>query len=598
MGYKIAMDFGTTYTYVFTKKDNELWTRYGGGAGGQFSERNDGIPTVLAKKASGEWCIGQFANGTSNTCQDIVGTPNRLIKRTLRELSTPVDDDANNEQKDEKLEQAIQQAEYFFSVLFQPLLTQCREENAEIELVVCGAPAATMQNVDLNRSESGFTDTLHYNNILGGILQSVLGIDRKKIFIRPEPVLAGSILSEATMFSTGGGAPWRGIYDQNVLVIDMGGGTNDMALLHFDSDGVPFIEPTVHPEGGTGPAGQQVNEAIQQKLQQITGHAFDIHKIQYAKAEIFQSSYDLSSVGWTYFSASDCPEYSVGIYYDDNARHRERLTQLTNVQNIIRFREQLNFEQDIYQAVWRRIEAFVEKIQRNGVPIHKVLFVGGGARMFPLRAYVEDKLQEKLRIGMQNMRLAENMSHDAINRTPITCSNVVAAGACLYADNEALRNTNNPLPQANFYICRTGDNSGFPIRFSERGNDGVAGIVIHIDSRAMGDKRRIILSDWQKREEWTIPYKERLYFRLGNGLKNAQGKPIRYPASAFSFEVPDGSADLLFLSTPSSDFNMYVLPTGGTKEVFGFPNVNVEKSRVYESFIKRGRKLREEDYNE
>lgn len=390
MSIKLGIDFGTTYTYVF-KNENGIITRFGDNT---LYDGIAGIPTVIGKLSDDTFVIGAEAI-RMNEAEQLKGALQKDLKKKLRKCYQESDDDID----EEEIEKAKKNVKNFFDTLFSDSMV-----NVNVERIICGMPAVTLTD------EDDGTDPITYSGCLVNILQPIF--PNAQITCVSEPRLAGQGINVVYGDNFAG----------NVFVVDLGGGTNDYSVVSVGLQDSTIIAPSV---GGNGPGGTEIDKCILDEIQRYDyalSNKNPLGAIRSAKEDVFQSPYS-GSYGEGYIGVNG--NKTIRISY------RGKKTISSNIEIDLSYDVALAGAGGIFEDVAEKVAAYWRSyIQSAGISIDRVFFVGGGARIYPLRKAIIDKINNISGGSYSCGFIGENVS--ARGNIQVNCSNIVALGAVHY----------------------------------------------------------------------------------------------------------------------------------------------------------------------
>lgn len=419
---KLGIDFGSTYTYIFSMDDkwkiedyrDRLHDEYDGSAG---------IPTKVFHNGS-EVVIGAQAveNRPRNNSESIKDSLRSIFvgeeENEGREISK---EDKSDETERSLIKRAKKNAVAFFNALF----TRMGVEAADIESIVCGIPAPTVVKRSGHSQDTG-TDRMTYSSTIQEIFAEVFKDfkdDWKKIQFEciEEPILACV------------GAIKDGLIceDDNVLVIDLGGGTNDFAYVKQQSNG-KYKYKVEACRGGHGPGGNLYDKYIQEELNNNSRFEGDFNSakcwksIKVAKELVFKKYDEGQKKDFPIVTPSDT-EKTVKLTYNESIDdiHLDIATLLNE-----------SFA-DVADEVKDFCEQEINEDDRS--KINKVLFAGGCSHIGPLTDMIEQCLNQYFKRELTYVHIKDDYGIE----TTLSNSNAVAYGALFYKDigieiNEAI----------------------------------------------------------------------------------------------------------------------------------------------------------------
>ena len=370
-------------------------------------EGQKGIPTKLGKTASGEIVIGDEVN--RGNCVPVISR-GRDLKSALRAACWHENNDDNFIEED--IIEAKENVEIFLTALFQSEFqrdNKLLEDNYtqfvnEVDRIIFGAPALTVGN------ERDGTDPYNYANCLKDILCKIF----PKAYATPiyEPRLAGQSL----------GILWNDNFEGNVLVIDLGGGTNDFSVISLKNGKIDLVAPTV---GGAGPGGNKFDALIKDYFTEVGNEITNANvdsTIKLLKEGVFCAPYKPKSTGegcnskYGEFKFTGRSANELIITYD-SIRHGANYVDLKD----ILFKS--------FEKVAEKVLAYWKCYISGKVEINRIFFVGGGARIHPLRELIVKKINGKYKTNYSCDYFGEKLNSHVGEMDEINCSNIVARGA-------------------------------------------------------------------------------------------------------------------------------------------------------------------------
>ena len=374
---------------------------------------------------------------------------------------------------------AIDLAKKFFELLFKHDIFNVFND---IKCVVMGAPSADMGIID----KSTCYNAVILQDILSYIAQEILGlkIDEKDMLIIPEPQLAGkAFIAEEQMPELCDG--------EQLLVVDIGGGTTDFAVL--ERKGNQYIAPCAS-RGDIEIAGNCFDKALETCITmndpRAEGKHFTVEARRIAKEELFltkQSSKiqnlaekNKKTEDEIYKDYLDHGRRSVikdrdgekyGVYW--KKKHKEGIPHDgykqdadNHVFDDLQIEYELLFKNLIYDETSEVPRGLAVNLREyvNDIPKDilkwgklKVLFVGGASQMKELCKLLCEKGLELKQEGNQWYKYKNGekfkvtcypdetwVSQDK-KESQLTCANMIAIGALLFAEDQLLENKSNAI---------------------------------------------------------------------------------------------------------------------------------------------------------
>ena len=528
MSIKLGIDFGTTYTYVY-KEENGTIEQFGRGS---IYEGTAGIPTAIGKLYDDNFVIGIDAIHVSGK-GELKGILHRDLKQKLRNCYKESDDDID----EDEIEDAKKWVSNFFVTLFSHGIIK-----SNVDRIICGMPAVTLVN------EDDGTDPITYSGCMRDILQSIF--PNANITCIAEPVLAGEGL----------GVIQRNSYSGNVLVVDLGGGTNDYTVVQITESGSKVVVPSI---GGNGPGGTKIDQCICDGVAHHTqgSVAGGLSSIRLAKEEVFKFPYD-DNYGDAMLEASGQP---VRLSYSGKAS-------VSSYHEIdLSYDVELAGSGGLFDDVAKKVEKYWrEQILPRNIHIDNVFFVGGGARIYPLRKAIIDKINNIDSTYQYSCDfIGESLNEAPRGEIRVNCSNIVALGAVHYEGGVekplGYRFGFNKMTTCNIDFMKSEDLApdiengyaclvqlDYAIEQDDNGKYTITAQLYNNDESPLFSEPRI----WNNRR-----YK-RVYFHF----RNEQGK--RFPKGNFSISLDkpemgiNGKLVLIFCYTDQSNFYAWFFPKG------------------------------------
>ena len=427
----LGIDFGTSYTFIVKlskqsgKEKVELFGKelydkptslnVRGADPDFYLKHSKGIRTWIALDKKGRWIVGKesienaLKNGgvqEGNICKDIKDLLRSCTSNDISNQSTLCGKIFTLSNGQEKYYSGIELANEFFRAIVQknqdslnPIVTD------DIRAIVMGTPAC-----DLSSSDKDFYE--YRGNLVSEVLPSIcgsMGLEAEKVKTRvwPEPVLAGFAYQKIAA-----------VPDGRTLVIDIGGGTSDFAIVERKRGKFSLFKKS---QGGTLPAGATFNANLQTMIETKFGVtiADDAASLEALKEEMFLSPYSprfrsesLSTEGrlQRYFEYYDHGRRGVVTQGEASYRVAFNESDLKGVPkdvgdglhwdkaNTAIWNTEEGF-QSVFQTFSENFNEFWKEITDNGKlgsedVFQSVFFVGGTSAMFPLRYRICRELLE------------------------------------------------------------------------------------------------------------------------------------------------------------------------------------------------------------
>lgn len=526
----LGIDFGTTYTFV-VKKDNEggisaisseLYEAPIFDGTGDVLKYSNGIRTVIGYSDVYGWKIGQKAielknslkdknefnifynlkKSLLNICMDLRETDENINNGTfLSDIKAleKLGNDKNRYGHEFKVDgkpkffNAIELTKIFFNLLFncngecgkgKDPYTYCfriRDINYnDIKCIVIGAPASDM---DITNTSTNYSDKI-LPQILYDI-RNILNLDGKivdkDLMVVPEPQLAGMA------FVADEGMP-KLKYGEQLLIIDIGGGTSDFAVLENKDKANGTITAPFQALGNIEIAGKTFDEELEiclkEKYSVVRNDHFDCELLRRAKEELFLAKYSskleaIRSVNqWddeetTYekylfsgrrsvISSNEQPTNYCCIVYND--RHKVGIKGDGYTDNCFDFEDPVRYDTKfigICDALAKKLKAYItdntSHRQKLNIKNLKVLFVGGSSQMAELRDTMckkglglkfEDKQWKYTEYGCSHTVPVFFIGNNLKKKSELTYANMIAIGAAAMAEEQLSygSNTINSVP--------------------------------------------------------------------------------------------------------------------------------------------------------
>lgn len=477
----LGIDFGTTYSFIvkydgkdFTPVGKDLYTFPHDRRSADTLADSKGIRTVIGKTNDGKWISGlpqikrELGNGTlqqNNICWDIKTLLRNINQDSYSSDSMEKGFDDNGVPKDlrygkyfsDGFKSADELAKEFFKYIF--------DNNKSVDLsdithIVCGMPSDELNFASDNTNFSlDVCDSEVYKNklreqILGYINTEILKLNlpEESLIMREEPILAGISFFH---FQDS-----RLKNNDNVLVVDVGGGTSDFALFNVKEKEIVRIDS----RGNASPAGNNFNQALLDCIKSkfdssFPEEAYKSEDFSEAKEKLFlykfgkTISFLADKHGTTLeeiykkftsfgrrtelkYNGFKCrivysEEDKQGLQYDGygGSWENDDNNKIVVVQHKF---------QEIYKQISEQVKIFLDSKNVNGQAnqISKILFVGGGCGIPELQDYVcvtalnldkEDNRYYRKNSGNEVFKYFLNVE----SGSKLTCSNAVAIGAAL-----------------------------------------------------------------------------------------------------------------------------------------------------------------------
>ena len=449
MGIQLGIDFGSTYTYVYMMEEDSdaiqrvgAPTLYENAAGiptkiGTYMDEQNHCKTVIGQEARGKFLDGELDGISQDNFEE------RDLKSSLRERFLFADPEP--EQRAQFCQDEGDIVE-FFNQIFDGTDGTFQGRRDDVTKIVFGCPAPTLDNDEEQRAyEYGHTDELYYSSAIKDILANVFpNLSPDDMESVAEPVLAGMAIVKS-----------QNLEDGTYLFIDLGGSTNDFTILTVEGgrlkDGAPIRHST---QGGEGPSGKQYDSNMMMRF------GITRYSAQKAKEKLFPNPRSAPS-----------GEPAFG-YKQDGTSIRFRYCKIpggVEEADCKYLLHDCSFEELYEKTAKRAAEAVQEIMNENPINLDKVYFVGGSARMRPLRERIMEKLLEvcKERLLDKSCDYIGDYSDDYANAArgvneSVTCSNIVAYGAVLCA-HYGMRIKRDPLEN---YKCVFGSkDNAFDLKF-------------------------------------------------------------------------------------------------------------------------------------
>lgn len=493
----LGIDFGTSYSFIVKLSESDgkervelfgkdLYEAPGstnaavGGDASFYLKHSKGIRTWIALTNDGRWIVGKknietaLQDGTvseENVCRNI---KDLLLNCTANAIQNEKDcgqkftwtNDETGE-KESKDYTGIKLATEFFKGIVQSNKNNLISvKTDDINMIVIGAPACEVEI----KKQAGKDSFVYRANLTEEVLPGIceaLGLDPKRIkmSVWPEPVLAGFAYRKL-------GKVRKGSDLGRTLVIDIGGGTSDFAIVENRNGKFSLFKQS---RGGILPAGDAFNE----NLCNVIREQFDNVEIdendpflENAKEELFLSPYsprfESSETGKTDYLAyyergrrSVIPvrigseSKTLRIAFDEKSlsgvpgdvgngeRWDVKSTAIWDTED--GFREVFDRFKISLQDFWEYIiglkEPSAEKMEEM---FQSVFFVGGTCAMFPLRYRIcrdllglqpvkEPKTGKVVRWRRKgSQKEVEVVFPELESGSYLSCSNTIALGAAYF----------------------------------------------------------------------------------------------------------------------------------------------------------------------
>ena len=394
---KLGIDFGSTYTYIFSMDEKGEINDYR-----QFLhdiyDGTAGIPTQMVRD-NGKVKIGAQAV-EERRANDVV------LKDGIRNLFADEHDGCGRTVRRSRIEASKRDTVSFFRELFNKMQIKSKD----VGQIVCGMPATTATDNEVKTTSDIGTDVLTYSSTMEEIFAEVFADNWNKI----EPVLACAGAIQDKLFTDGG----------DILVVDLGGGTNDFAYIK-QTNGKYNVEAC---RGGKGPGGNSHDGTIQEQLQHRFGQdnfstSASRKSIKVAKEIVFKGEEkEIDGVV--------VKQYGIGIVASKDIEKAIKLTYDNNIEDLHQDLKELDFGfNDVAYAVCDFCD---DNDIRN---INKVLFVGGCSNIEPFTEAIKGALDNKFE--GQSLEYIYVKNGDSFDDIKMSNSNAVAYGALFY-DSEQM----------------------------------------------------------------------------------------------------------------------------------------------------------------
>lgn len=488
----LGIDFGTTYSFIvkydgkdFTLVGKKLYTL----SQSQTSDplaTSKGIRTAIGKTNDGKWIVGlphikeALKNGTlqqDNICWD--------IKTLLRNINQDrySRESVENGFDDYGVPEGLRYGKYFSDgfksadelakEFFKYIFDNNSVDLSDITHIVCGMPSDELNFAsDNTKFSSDMGDSEIYKNklreqILGYINTEILKLDlpEESLIMREEPILAGISFFH---FQDN-----RLKDDDNVLVVDVGGGTSDFALFNVKEKEIVRIDS----RGNASPAGNNFNQALLNCIvnkcsSSFPEEAYKSEDFSEAKEKLFLYKFgstisslakrhnktlediynefvshgrrtELKYNGVTYkivYSEED----KRGIQYDGYGDSWDKNDKEGDINDIVVVKSAF---EEIYRQISVQVKEFLkrDKVKQYANKISKILFVGGSCGIPELQDFV---CATALDLKCKNEKYYRKASTKEVfkyflnveSKSKLTCSNAVAIGAALEGDKASAGN--------------------------------------------------------------------------------------------------------------------------------------------------------------
>lgn len=581
---RLGIDFGSTYTYIYSidesvdKIDRNINDHRDSG----LYEGRAGIPTLLGTDKNENTVVGINAVNCY-TYEDV------SLKDRLRDLF-------NNSSDDDTV---VDDITTFFRVLIEGIGINTRD----VCSVVCGIPASTpidWQSTD----ETGMTQSIYITN-MEEIFNNVFGNNSGHIdckFIE-EPVLAYL------------GARKKGLINDegDILVVDLGGGTNDFAYITNDGSGKPIVK--VSPLGGKGPAGKEIDNCIKTAVIDAFKdyYVFDKDKI---KNSIKRAKEYVFGDGKNYrtgtIPAKDKNDHEkdvdINLMYGNSAG--ESVFDMKKCQML----------KGKFSSIAKRVIQFCEECAnapeiKNFTNFKYVLFVGGCSRIYPLTELIESELNKYMsQYGCNpeyiHIKESKEDQNSPIGEVTLNNSNAVAYGALFYDEIEFgsgagrvnvegwqfgihdkwidLKFKDEP-DFSGGYSCwftvgydiesnyQNTNKDKHTIQFLEKDSEGIKNIPIYDSDR---------INAPEPDHSWLVNLgkKKCMYFKLKHGKTNI---PVHTP---YHIKLPDEINDIRLIFTYTKNRHMWIFifaRDGDNNEFDLIKNIDIDQTYIYGIMVKQ-----------
>ena len=494
----LGIDFGTSYSFIVKLSESDGKERvelFGkdlyeaprsanaavGGDASFYLKHSKGIRTWIALTHDGRWIVGKknieaaLENKTvskENVCRNIKDllrncTENAILNKSVDcgKKFTWTNDETGK--KESEYYTGIKLATEFFKGIVQSNKNNLISvKTDDINMIVIGAPACEVQI----KEQAGKDSFVYHANLTEKVLPGIrdaLGLDPKRIkmSVWPEPILAGFAYRKL-------GAIGKEQDLGRTLVIDIGGGTSDFAIVENRNGKFSLFKQS---GGGLLPAGDAFNENLCNVIRtQFNDVKIDENDpgLENAKEELFLSPYSPR------FESSETGKTDYRAYYE-RGRRSVIPARIGSESKILRiafdkdslsgvpgdvgngerwdvqstaiwdtkdgFREVFDRFKINFQEFWKYIiglkEPSAEKMEEM---FQSVFFVGGTCAMFPLRYRIcrdllglhtvkdskTGKVVRWIRKGSQ--KEVEVVFPELESGSYLSCSNTIALGAAYF----------------------------------------------------------------------------------------------------------------------------------------------------------------------
>lgn len=590
MAVTLGIDFGTSYTFIVKKNsagnieviNESLYENFFGGY--KPLTASSGIRTVIGyggKNCSGDrkWVIGIEVDAEicdKNICRGLKTKIRNVFK--CRNRTYAVNHGMQYVASIEDIPTDEHFGCYFYesdgSRFFMDAITLAKaffyralqeDDNyttiQDVDRIIVGVPAD-----ELDR-ENGISSHDYNNCVVTKIFEEVKKVINKEVEVKigSEPVLAANAYVKNH-------PDWSNVGDY-ILVVDIGGGTADFALIKRIEDG--YIQ-AVASKGGTNPAGEDFDMTLRELLQESTGSEFNENAIIATKERLFMpfSKYKLSN--WLVGAEAE-DGYNDYCQSGRRIKIRDKNNQEYTVSfdanhdggtpNCIHYVSKF---QDQCNKLIKRIVSYVNDatnnlkgqrlLEGNSIPISSLMFVGGTCNMDLLREAII------LGLGINQDIVTKEYTY---NGTPIdylfwetrdsseiklTGSNMIAIGAAFHGEPIFSNSTNS---RKNNILENSKTSREIAMSISD--------IYIMVKSGSDYDEY-LILSQYLKNngnderidnENWPLVFncaenESKLEFKIKVGL--SEDKYIIYPTGKknYSIGLPQNKAiDVVFFADSS-----------------------------------------------
>ena len=407
---KLGIDFGSTYTYIYTYTNSgELKDVCELNLANTCCVVGAGIPTMIEREG-GQIKIGKQVEKAEDKkevekAEDKKGL---LLKDRFRRHYLP------NCKNDINYEDLIKDTIAFFN----EIIRLAGINKRTVSEVVFGLPVtAAWEEANKKAGKNGVEKISYASDMIKDVFSKVF----PGVFVQylEEPILAG--MSELSSDDT--------ITEKDiVLVADFGGGTNDFALIQKKKNGKWHVIKTFG--GGGGFAGRDLDVAIQKEIKAKTGCIVSLQRVREVKENLFKEELRDDEESRS-IPLQDSDDVVLLSYGDDSGA--------IDVYDVV--------EEWITGAIAPKND-YQEYIatHKNNVATH-LIFAGGTSNIGPLRSAFFDCV---------------NAAHEEEGLLPIPCERVrvvskpaaaVARGAAMYS-LKSVSESEDERPQ-DYYLCLT-----------------------------------------------------------------------------------------------------------------------------------------------